>query len=298
LQSAEFPGIVGACQLCYDFEAMKQVKRLLYYLLINFAVSACATLGVIQLWAWGQPSEADYASPMAAALTQIAAPRGNGTALAAIPGVVIITQVVTLPAEIVTPYPTRGVVAYTVREGDTLSGIASYFGVSLEDLLSLNSIRDPDRVVSGTELLIPPPPTITPTPTPQDTPTPRFSATPSPSATSRFTPSPTGPTPTPGVVIASVIGAGDLASEQVQLRLGGGGVLSLEGWKLLDEDGHEYRFPNLVLRAGAEIGVFSRAGQDTVLALYWNQGEAVWRAGETVTLLDASGNTRARYKIP
>lgn len=45
--------------------------------------------------------------------------------------------------------------AYTVRPGDTLSGIAQRLGVSTSALASANSLGDPDRVIAGTTLQLP-----------------------------------------------------------------------------------------------------------------------------------------------
>lgn len=53
--------------------------------------------------------------------------------------------------------PTPGVEQrYVVREGDTLFGIAARFGVSEEEILSANGITDPNRILAGQELIIPP----------------------------------------------------------------------------------------------------------------------------------------------
>jgi soluble lytic murein transglycosylase-like protein len=45
--------------------------------------------------------------------------------------------------------------AYTVRPGDTLSGIAARFGVSALDLARANAITDPDRLFAGRTLTVP-----------------------------------------------------------------------------------------------------------------------------------------------
>ncbi|GEM_PF-1633695 len=68
--------------------------------------------------------------------------------------------------------PTVAMVTYTVREGDTLSGIAEEFGISLDALIEANKdrLKDPDRLQVGQELRIPVTPL--PTPRPQVTPTP------------------------------------------------------------------------------------------------------------------------------
>jgi murein DD-endopeptidase MepM/ murein hydrolase activator NlpD len=47
-------------------------------------------------------------------------------------------------------YPT-----YVVQSGDTLSSIASQFGTSVEELIQVNQITNPDAIDAGTELKIP-----------------------------------------------------------------------------------------------------------------------------------------------
>ena len=44
---------------------------------------------------------------------------------------------------------------YIVQSGDTLSSIASRFNVALEDLMTANSISDPNLLSAGQELVIP-----------------------------------------------------------------------------------------------------------------------------------------------
>jgi len=276
---------------------MARLKRLFYYLLINVLVSACTTLAVIQAWAWRQPAGNDP-GPVGAIFTQAALGAGNAAPAPATAGIVVVTRMVTVPPELFTPYPTRGIVSYTVKEGDTLSGIARYFDVSLEELMALNDISDPDRVISGLPLLIPAPPTQTPTPLPVPSETPTVTTTPRPSPTSPFSPTPTGPTATPAPFIQAVVAAGDLANERITLKISGGGEISLEGWRLRAEDGSEFIFPRLTLRAGAEIHVYTRAGENSVSALYWGLAQPMWAAGKTITLLDPSGAVRATFTTP
>lgn len=57
------------------------------------------------------------------------------------------------PAPRPTPSPT--VTVYAVQAGDTLSGIAERFGVTVEDLVRVNRIVDPDSLQVGQELTIP-----------------------------------------------------------------------------------------------------------------------------------------------
>ncbi len=46
-------------------------------------------------------------------------------------------------------------VYYTVEPGDTLWGIAQYFGTTIDDLLRYNNIADPNRIMPGAQLYIP-----------------------------------------------------------------------------------------------------------------------------------------------
>ena len=44
---------------------------------------------------------------------------------------------------------------YIVQPGDSLSSIAVFFSISLTDLMSANSIADPNQLDAGQELIIP-----------------------------------------------------------------------------------------------------------------------------------------------
>jgi murein DD-endopeptidase MepM/ murein hydrolase activator NlpD len=72
------------------------------------------------------------------------------------------------------PPPSSGV-EYTVVEGDTLSGIAQLFGVTIEDIVAANGLADPTAISVGQVLIIPvngvvitpTPVALTPTPDPR-----------------------------------------------------------------------------------------------------------------------------------
>ena len=100
------------------------------------------------------------------------------------------------------------------------------------------------------------------------------------------------------VEIASVVGAGDLDTERVYLRGLGESTLSLTGWRLVDEDGSEYLFPQITLFSNGAVNVYSGSGVDTVVALFWNLGTPVWRPGEYVLLLDSANEIQATFIVP
>lgn len=102
----------------------------------------------------------------------------------------------------------------------------------------------------------------------------------------------------PVIEIKNVFGMGDLQNEVVVIKRVGDGELSLSKWKLADEAGHEYTFPELVLNKDGAVQVFTRAGVDTVIELYWGMTEAIWKSGGQVTLTDPQGIVRATYTIP
>lgn len=46
-------------------------------------------------------------------------------------------------------------VTYTVRKGNTLFGIANFFGTTVDKILAVNSIKDPSMIYVGQEILVP-----------------------------------------------------------------------------------------------------------------------------------------------
>jgi LysM repeat protein len=252
---------------------MRQWKRLLYYLLINVAVSACTVLVVLTVW------ERRNAPAMPVLLpTQDAAPATSGT-----PAVVT-------PQPSAQPTPTenellKNVEEYQVEFGDTLGLIAEKFDASIEDLLRINQINDPNSLSVGMVIYVPIPPDKIPTATPT------LTSTPAPTGS-------VGPLPEARVVINSVIGTGDLATERVFLTRVGAGVLDLAGWQLRDEDGNVFQFPQLELYEGGAVNVWTTSGSPTVVDLYWGLQTPVWRQGERATLLDGQGEERATYTVP
>jgi competence protein ComEC len=100
------------------------------------------------------------------------------------------------------------------------------------------------------------------------------------------------------VSIESVLGPGDYATERVRIIHAGGRDVLLQGWRLLDEQGNEFIFPQLTLKAGSLVFVHTRSGANTVTDLFWGQAKSVWQAGEQVVLKDASNVEIDRFMIP
>jgi LysM repeat protein len=90
--------------------------------------------------------------------------------------------------------PTTQPVSYTVRAGDTLSGIAAMFGVTVDDIVRNNNITDPNTLAEGQVLVIPGR-AASPTPTSQGTPSPGATGTPGTPGAAAGSPTPALPPP-------------------------------------------------------------------------------------------------------
>jgi hypothetical protein len=261
---------------------MDKWKRIFYYLMINVLISACTTIAVLLIWDQTHPQAAplEAGSETAFATPDLLGAGGLPTAE------LIPTEVIT-PTATTRPIPIGNVEEYEVESGDTLGLIAEKYDVSVDDIMQVNQITDPDSLSAGMLLYIPVGGIIpTTTPEPTNTPAPTTATTPS------------GPPQEAQVIINSVIAPGDLTSERVWLTRLGDGDLSLSGWQLKDEDGNVFVFPQLDLYEGGAVNVWSRAGSNTPVDLYWGVGSAVWQSGEEVTLVDAAGKERATYTVP
>jgi len=142
----------------------------------------------------------------------------------------------------------------------------------------------------------------------QDLPTP---AVPTGSAALLDSPAPEQSTPLPTLPVSTasgdssgrvieiqdVVGPGDLDNETVLLRRLGEGDLHLTGWKLEDNGGHTFVFPEFVLSKGGAVQVNTRPGTNTAIALFWGLQEAVWAPGKMVALYDIENKLQASFTI-
>jgi large subunit ribosomal protein L20 len=89
----------------------------------------------------------------------------------------------------------------------------------------------------------------------------------------------------------------DVDGEYVRISNSSGAALDLSGWTLRDnDDKHVYTFPAFSLAAGAEVQIWTRAGDNDAANLYWASRSAIWNNdGDTAVLSDASGAEVVRY---
>lgn len=216
-------------------------------------------------------------------------------------------------------------IPYVLQEGDTPFAIAVEYDVDFEEFMAVNGLTDESAsfLQIGQVLVVPlegcaltasalsasqtatflPTNTMTPTgtlftDTPEATATgePTNTRTPSPTRTPTATIPPTAENAQ--VEITRVLGVGQVNAEGVEIR-NNGPVIDLSGWTLIDSDGEEYTFPNeRRLFQGGLLTVYSRVGEDTAIALFWDRTDAVWESGETVTLLDSDGEAQSVFEIP
>ena len=178
-----------------------------------------------------------------------------------------------LPTATATVPPSPTPITYIVKAGDTLSSIARGLGISVDELMAANGLRDADRLAVGQVLVIP----VVGSEPGAPTATPRPSSG-SPTATSN----PAGQSSS--VIIHGVEDMGDLENESVRL-LNEGGEINLAGWMMDDGDSNLYIFPYLRFRNVGMIVVHTRSGEDTAIDLYWNLTEPVWAPGDVITCL-------------
>ena len=135
------------------------------------------------------------------------------------------------------------------------------------------------------------------------TPTPQVTGTPTPTATQTATITPTGtqatatrtrtPTPTrtatpvPGVFIVDIEYDPDNnpLDEWVGIRNQASSSVVMTDWILKDDSGNIFIFPRFTLTAFTTVKVWTKAGQNNPLNLYWGRTEPVWNDHEDCAYL-------------
>ncbi|MBN1310793.1 MAG: lamin tail domain-containing protein [Anaerolineae bacterium] len=185
---------------------------------------------------------------------------------------------------------------HLVASGETLGVIAEQYGVSIDDLVIMNQMLDPefdpDFLAVRQELTVPicgvPTPTPTGEPTGASVPT-RNVPTPIPTTTDL-------PAGAISVSIVRVLHPGDITREAVEI-VNEGSPVDLDGWRLTNGEGDEFVFPSFRLFTGGGVTIFTGAGEDTAIVLYWGLNNAVWEVGYTVSLYDVDGKLRDEFEI-
>lgn len=233
-----------------------QWKRLTFFLFINILVSALTT--TLVLFVWDRTHE-EEATTMNVEKPNFVLPTTEQLAI--------------------TENPELHLQAYEVKSGETLGEIALSFNLSVDELLALNGLSNPDEVGAGTTIFLP-------------------LGTRFPETEEILNIESLETADVPQVEIVGIFGAGDMASERVQIRGLSSETISLAGWHLWDEDGNSYIFPQITLFANGAVDIYSDAGVDTVVSLYWRSDQPIWRPGETARIIDNEGTIQAIYLIP
>jgi hypothetical protein len=100
------------------------------------------------------------------------------------------------------------------------------------------------------------------------------------------------------IEIQSVLVPGDLANEKVVIKSVSENKLDLTGWSLTDAQDHSFTFPALSIYPGGAVTIYSRAGVNSAVELFWASDKPLWYTGEVVTLVDSAGNPRTDFTIP
>lgn len=170
-------------------------------------------------------------------------------------------------------------VIYVVQGGDSLSGIASKFGVTVPAIMEINKLENPDYVFSGQRIIIPVEGTV-----PTATPGAPANGSSSGAAT--------------GLQIRAIGAVGDLTNEYVEITNDGDLAFNLQGWKLQRSGGPDYTFADALIFPGGSIRVYSTSGADTTISRYWGQSAALWQSSGEATLLNVQGQSVSTYRVP
>lgn len=79
--------------------------------------------------------------------------------------------------------------------------------------------------------------------------------------------------------------------EYIVIKNTGSQTLDLNGWRVEDDAGHTYQFPDgFSLAPGAEVTLYTGSGTDTASSLYWGSDSAIWNnGGDIIFVFDESG---------
>jgi len=255
-------------------------RQMLPFLFLNIVVSTVVVLSILFWW-----SNRDRGA--AAELTPSAETAG---------GALPTPNIAPPPSGTIAPEATAAAasnepVIHTVQAGETLNIISQQYDVSIEDIMTVNGMDNPNFIAVGQQLTIP----VGGIPEPTVAPTEAVVALPSPI--------PTEPVAAAGsggqIVVTGIVDPGVLETEAVQIVNNGAQPQGMQGWKVRDEDSNVYTFGDLnIFGEGAGVLLHTRTGDNTVTDLFWGLSEPAWRSGEQLTLFDASEQVVTTFIVP
>lgn len=314
-------------------------RSLIIFVILNILVSLGVVIGVISVWNAQNPSSApvqvitlelritNTPDPNATIPVRIITATPLPGSIGALP-----TGVLDSPAGPQNPLPTldaqalagssilqdtatalpENCIMHIVQAGDTPFGIAQQYGANGFDLMAVNGLTEQTATALqiGDALIVPLEgcpltaadlATAAPSPTAAaEGVTEAGAETTAEAAAATARPTLTLP-PTAAnaqVEIVEVIGAGDVTAEGVVIR-NRGNTINVNGWTLSDDQDNTYTFAERVLFSNAQITLFTRTGQDTAIALFWNQNTPLFgRPGGVLTLRDRNNTVQSTYRIP
>lgn len=254
-------------------------RQMLPFLFLNIVVSTVVVLSIL-FW-WGNRDDSESNAEVAEATLPA--------------GMLPTPNIAAPPSGTIAPEATASAsasepVVHVVQAGETLNMISQQYDVSVDDIMLVNGMDNPNFIAVGQQLTIPvggiPEPTVAPTET--------AAALPSPIPTE-----PAGATGNGVIAVTGVLDPGILETEAVQLINSGAQEQSMQGWKVRDEDSNVYTFGDIsIFGEGAGVLLHTRAGDDTFSDVHWGLSEPVWRSGEQLTLFDASEQVIATFIVP
>ena len=256
-------------------------RQMLPFLFLNVVVSAVVVLSILFWW--------DNRNEGAMGAAEIAADAALGGDGLPTPNIAAPPSGTEAPAATATAEAGAPVV-HTVQAGETLNIISQQYDVSIDDIMLVNGMDNPNFIAVGQQLTIP----VGGIPTPTTAPPTEVVALPSPI--------PTEPAAAGGagqLTVTGILDPGLLETEAVQFVNSGAQAQVMTGWKVRDEDSNVYTFGEVsIFGEGAGVLLHTRAGDNTFSDLFWGLSEPVWRSGEQLTLWDANDQVVARYTVP
>ena len=246
-------------------------RLLVFFILVNALVSL--TIAVTVVWIAEQrrpkPEELVVPATPAPAVILIATPTSGDAQTAPESG----SSPPATPTEVAAPPAPGETEIYTVKAGDSLSAIAARYGVSLNRLLEINDLADPNLVYVGQRLTIP--------------------------VSQQQGGAPGGAAvglPQQGLQLR-IENAGELAAESVQVVNDSDGAVDLQGWTLSRDGGPIYTFSNILLFPGSGVRLNTGSGEDNSINRYWGRDAAAWEIGSTVILRNPNGELIAQRTV-